>query len=357
MDLVFSSDDYRFLAATEYSALQTSDTSIAYNLPDNESTQGLAAGLRAAFEAYSDSQLGHERCIVFLVQSGERNVFDQRHLEYAVKSTNPPIAVIRLPFSEILERTSVADTSGGSSSIDRQITQQRYMKSRSCTCAPATAHPTIRVRPTGRRDTRSSARPLSSAPRCYQQLAGTKKVQQVLATHHGRGSVASPLSPLPPRRLRGRKADSRNFHPHLSTRRFGSGAPAREWAHDPQICMNYVLKPQREGGGNNYYKSKIPQHLKTVPEEHWKSFILMELITPPPIANIILRNGKLERGGVICELGIYGCCLWDQDTGAVLYNEELDTCSAQRATRARRGEWLPATAAWTPATWYRVRIV
>ena len=37
----------------------------------------------------------------------------------------------------------------------------------------------------------------------------------------------------------------------------------------------------------------------------------MELITPPPVRNTILRNGNLEQGGVICELGIYGTCLWD----------------------------------------------
>ncbi len=86
--------------------------------------------------------------------------------------------------------------------------------------------------------------------------------------------------------------------------------------------MGYVLKPQREGGGNNYYKSKIPEHLATVPEERWKSYILMELITPPPVSNMILRNGSLEQGGVVCELGIYGTCIWDQRTGAILHNEE-----------------------------------
>ena len=48
----------------------------------------------------------------------------------------------------------------------------------------------------------------------------------------------------------------------------------------------------------------------------------MELITPPPVANTILRNGLLEHGGVICELGVYGTCLWDQGTGEVLRNEE-----------------------------------
>ena len=46
------------------------------------------------------------------------------------------------------------------------------------------------------------------------------------------------------------------------------------------------------------------------------------LITPPPVSNVILRNGKLEQGGVICELGIYGTCVWNQITGEVQHNQE-----------------------------------
>jgi hypothetical protein len=82
-----------------------------------------------------------------------------------------------------------------------------------------------------------------------------------------------------------------------------------------------VLKPQREGGGNNIYRSSIPAFLKSLPESHWKSYILMEIITPPPVHNLILRNGKIEHGGVICELGIYGTCLWRHDTKEVVSNE------------------------------------
>ncbi|CRK36110.1 hypothetical protein BN1708_019909, partial [Verticillium longisporum] len=90
----------------------------------------------------------------------------------------------------------------------------------------------------------------------------------------------------------------------------------------PRLCLDYVLKPQREGGGNNHYRGDIPAFLDATPEAGWGAYILMELITPPRQANVILRNGALEAGGVVCELGIYGTCLWDQATGAVLRNEE-----------------------------------
>ena len=36
----------------------------------------------------------------------------------------------------------------------------------------------------------------------------------------------------------------------------------------------------------------------------------MEMIEPPALTNVIFRNGEIQRGGVIGELGVYGVCLW-----------------------------------------------
>lgn len=46
----------------------------------------------------------------------------------------------------------------------------------------------------------------------------------------------------------------------------------------------------------------------------------MELIKPPSVRNSILRNGKIQSGEVIGELGIYGVCLWRQ--GYVIRGQE-----------------------------------
>lgn len=84
----------------------------------------------------------------------------------------------------------------------------------------------------------------------------------------------------------------------------------------------YVLKPQREGGGNNIYRTKIPSFLKNLLDEsHYNAYILMELIQPPPLSNSIIREGKVVTGGVIGELGVFGTILWD-DEGKVLGNTE-----------------------------------
>lgn len=164
-------------------------------------------------------------------------------------------------------------------------------------------------------------------PTVLTQLAGTKKVQQILATPQHDASQPSPLSRFIPDDDNGSGNASAqalrrtftNIYPMDGTS--PAGLWARETALDARRCGTYVLKPQREGGGNNVYRGAIPAFLRSVPEEHWGSYILMELIAPPPLSNVILRGGEVETGGVICELGVYGTCLWDQGTGEVRRNE------------------------------------
>ena len=49
----------------------------------------------------------------------------------------------------------------------------------------------------------------------------------------------------------------------------------------------------------------------------------MELIEPPALKNVIFRQGEVQRGEVIGELGVYGVCLWKAGLGGqVLENWE-----------------------------------
>jgi glutathione synthase len=84
---------------------------------------------------------------------------------------------------------------------------------------------------------------------------------------------------------------------------------------------NYVLKPQREGGGHNVYKAAIPEFLKSIPDDEYKSYTLMELIPTTFHRNAIIREGRVTEGEVISELGVYGSILWDL-SGHVELNEE-----------------------------------
>ena len=84
-----------------------------------------------------------------------------------------------------------------------------------------------------------------------------------------------------------------------------------------------MLKPQREGGGNNIYGLKIPPFIKSLGDDSrkYRGHILMELIEPPALRNSIFRNGEVKSGEVIGELGIYGVCLWRRGHSK---NEEPD---------------------------------
>lgn len=326
---------HKFLAATEYPLLESVAGQGPYDLPENTSTQGLAAGLQAAYKTYGNSELGHQTCVIFLVQGGERNIFDQRHLEYELqRSSNAP--VFRLPFSKILQQTSIADTP------KRQLLY-RLPSNPSKVFEAAVVYLRAGYGPGDYPNTadwdaryhveRSNA---IKCPTVLTQLAGAKKVQQVLAT---------PKPSSQPAEL-GRfiQEGSKDFQEIWQTftniypmDTSEAGLAARKLALDPEQCQKYVLKPQREGGGNNFYRSAIPPYLKSIPESHWGSYILMELITPPPVTNIILRNGELEQGGVICELGRYGACVWNQKTKEILYNEDAGYLLRTKGDQSEEG--------------------
>ncbi|KAK3302119.1 glutathione synthase [Chaetomium strumarium] len=336
---------HKHLARTEYPALKKVIPQSSLNLPSNESSKGLAAGLYAAFQAYGKSALGHPTCVLFLVQDGERNVFDQRHLEYALQSSGPePVPVFRLPFSQILAHTSLAPSSptkrqllyrpphNPALAFEVAVVYLRAGYGPSDYPSPSAWEARYQIE-------RSAA---ITCPSVLTQLAGMKKVQQVLATPESASSSPSPNSVL--RRFIPDDNEGSasalfktftNIYPLDSTS--AAGREARRLATDPEACKKYVMKPQREGGGNNFYRSAIPQRLREIPESHWGSYILMELITPPPVANTILRNGKLEHGGVISELGVYGTCLWDQKTGTVLHNAEAGYLLRTKGDKSEEG--------------------
>ena len=310
----------RYLSVHEYPLLEKPLDMKTPDLPENTSTQSLASGLRYAFDTYVKSSPIHECCIIFLVQSPERNIFDQRHLQYELQERQSPIPVFRLPFSDILSQTTIAATpkrqllyhpaSSPSKTFEVAVVYFRAGYGPGDYPDPSAWDGRLQIE-------RSNA---IKCPSVLTQLAGAKKVQQVLATpksaeepsilHRFMSASTSDIINL--------EKTFTNIYPLDNT---PSGLSARKIALDPELCQGYVLKPQREGGGNNIYRSAIPPFLQSLPETHWKSYILMEIIAPPPVHNMILRNGVVEKGGVICELGIYGTCLWNAKTKEVLHNE------------------------------------
>lgn len=83
-----------------------------------------------------------------------------------------------------------------------------------------------------------------------------------------------------------------------------------------------VLKPQREGGGNNVYREAIPAFLDSLRAEEREAWIAMEMIeTPRGVGGYLVRatplsasdestDKKIVRADVISELGIFGYALF-----------------------------------------------
>ena len=94
-----------------------------------------------------------------------------------------------------------------------------------------------------------------------------------------------------------------------------AGLQAREAALDPQSCLLYVLKPNRDGGGHNVYRGDIPRFLHEKPRESWHQYILMRLIEPPATEGTLVMPMDLYHGAVISELGIIAACIWERGKG------------------------------------------
>lgn len=326
---------HNYLAKTQYPLLQQATSGGTLDLPDNKAVEKLAGGIEAAYNAYGAPQANHTKCVVFLVQGTERNVWDQRHLEYQLAQASPPIPVFRVAFSDVLRQTRLAKTEKRQLLYAPPFNPEGnfevaviYMRSG---YGPGD-YPNQEAWTARCHLERSYA---IKCPSVLTQLAGTKKVQQVLATP--RTSKESILSEFikedTPSAVELRKTFTNIFPMDTSD----VGLEAREKALDPVLCRDYVLKPQREGGGNNIYGSAIPAYLKGLPDAHWNSYILMELIKPSPSRNFILRNGRLEEGNVISELGVYGACLWHRDTGEVLHNEEAGWLLRTKGDQSEEG--------------------
>lgn len=147
-------------------------------------------------------------------------------------------------------------------------------------------------------------------PTVITQLAGCKKVQQILCEKNIMNKF------LPENISKSLKETFVSIY--ALNKGLSSQEAYRLLMNNPQ---NYVLKPQREGGGNNIYGLDIPAFLKTIPESQREQYILMEMIHPFIQTNTIIRNNESYHTNVINELGIYGVILWDKN-GGIYHNKE-----------------------------------
>jgi len=318
-------------------------------LPTNSSIESLASGLAKAHEAYDAyrprTQPNRLKCVLFIVQENERNVFDQKHIEYALFA-QARAKVFRLSFSAVLSRTTLDPTTRALLFSPAAFADRTYEVS--TVYYRAGYSPDDYTTPTdweARLHLERSA--AIKCPSILTHLAGSKKVQQILAMPDS--PALARFLPYPGLAAR----VQRTFAPMYPLDNTPAGQQGRELALDPETAQRFVLKPQREGGGNNIYRAKIPGFLKSIPEEKWAAYVLMEMIETPEQRNAVLRNGEVMEGGVICELGVYGTCLWShgplpvqegervppggEESRGILLNEEAGTLLRTKGDQSEEG--------------------
>ncbi|KAI5810682.1 glutathione synthase [Pyronema omphalodes] len=297
------SELHRFLALS--GAYPPHPQLIADNIPVNPAASKLADGLAAGHKAYGPAALeGRETAVLFIVQPNERNAFDQRWLEYNLLENHGirayRVSLDEIPSTTVLEDRRLIYTTPQDTKVEVSVVYFRAGYG-------PDDYPTEKEWEARKHLERSRA---IKCPTIATQLAGAKKVQQELAVP---GVLERFCAKEEVAGIRGTFAA---IYPLDST---PQGMVARKLAFEQP--EKYVLKPQREGGGNNVYRGKIPRFLQSIGEDKWSAYILMELIEPPPAKGVIVRHGEAMRGEVIAELGVYGVALWDMKGELKVNNE------------------------------------
>ncbi|KAI0243628.1 Glutathione synthetase [Massospora cicadina] len=232
--------------------------------------------------------------ILFVVQDGERNVFDQRHIELELFK-GYGIPVLRKTLLQISREACLGNK------------HKLYIGAQEISVVYFRAGYTPADYPTPKEWEARLLLERSFAVKCPNiayHLAGSKKVQQVLA----QPGVLERFV-FDEAQLRQMRQTFAGLYP-LDPSPEGDAAAARAL----QAPTNFVMKPSREGGGNNLYGPGIMAYLQTVPklDPARSAYILMDRILPPriPNNNVGLRFGQPSlRGDFVSELGIYGIFL------------------------------------------------
>lgn len=337
------SEMHRYLAkSTNYCGASSALRS--ENLPENKALQTMAAGLSAGHEVYCQRRFGkrstNNPVLLIVVQDGERNAFDQRLIEYELLEKHG-IRVRRATLTQLAHfaRVSEADRillfTDPLTGVQEEVSVVYFRAGYSPADYPSQSEWDVRLLLE-----RSMA---IKCPTVALQLAGAKKVQQVLADN----GVIEYFVKDPAKGIVWSEEDVRrlrqSFMPMFGMEEGGQGVSI---ASDPHASAQYVLKPQREGGGNNVYRGDIPPMLAKLEEEDSKeggqlssdgtgqiikgreAYILMKMIEPPTdVGNYLVRysadartSGKimpeaLLARNVVSELGAFGAILFESEDG------------------------------------------
>ncbi|URD77629.1 glutathione synthetase [Musa troglodytarum] len=100
----------------------------------------------------------------------------------------------------------------------------------------------------------------------------------------------------------------------------------------------FVLKPQREGGGNNIYGDNVRETLIRLQQQgtgELAAYILMQRIFPTASLAFLVREGVWHQDNAISELGIYGAYLRNKDK--VIMNDQCGYLMRTKVSSSNEG--------------------
>ncbi|KAE9547815.1 hypothetical protein FO519_008974 [Halicephalobus sp. NKZ332] len=287
-----------------------SDDILEDHLPFNDAPEVVAEGLYQAWLSMENKN----SAVLFVVEDLNQNQLDQRHTEYGLMEKDPSIRVFRLTLTQCSEFLSLKEND---LVFDNKIVISLiYFRSG---YSPKQYHSKKEW------DARLMMEK-SNAIKCPWiglQLANTKKVQQVISKP---GFVEKYFSEEPNSVIMIRKTFAGLWG--LETQDEETKEIISHAIDHPE---KYVLKPQLEGGGGNFYGEELSQKLKTMTNDELAAHILMERIHPMAVKNVLIRPLQpVSIDNVVSELGVFGHLLGD--------GEEVLECKSGGFLMRTKGE-------------------
>ncbi|KRK06889.1 uncharacterized protein Dyak_GE17697, isoform E [Drosophila yakuba] len=264
-----------------------------HNMPDNNALAGLCDGMVKAWDIYAKPKA----VILFIIEDVSYNICDQRFHEFYIRETYPHIKVLRRTLTEVHREGKLGQSKElllGSQEVAVIYFRAGY--------EPGHYHSQAEWDARYLMETSLAIK----CPSIHYHLAGTKKVQQALAQPAVLERFINDPEEI--------KAVGKIFTGLYSLDDNEAGNASYEMAlRTPE---RFVLKPQREGGGNNVYGVDIPDALKRMSRVERSAWILMDLIHPPLTKGYMVRPGgdmPPQIVDMVSELGIFGVVIGDAE--------------------------------------------
>ncbi|XP_025204827.1 glutathione synthetase-like isoform X2 [Melanaphis sacchari] len=287
-------------------------------LPENKALQGLSSGIIKAWELFNEK----DSAILVIIENQPMNICDQRFHQFEIARQRPEIKVIVKTLTQMSNEAKLSD-SKDLLVQGKKVAVVYYRAGYSPDHYFGEAEWSARLM-----IERSTA---IKCPNIQYHLAGTKKVQQALATP---GTLERFVKD-PQKVAEIRKVFTGLYALDLDE----NGDKAVKMALDAPD--RFVMKPQREGGGNNLYGEDIRIKLMSCMKSKERSaWILMDKINPPVQQNYLIRpNQDYEKNStlseVLSEMGIFGIILCDGDE--IVINEQVGHMMRTKLTSCNEG--------------------